>query len=222
VRPQPTDIGPHWENGEESDPVAADPKLVIDFVGGSLGYRFRRGFSRNDGLAKAAGFKGKTIPAVIDATAGLGRDAFLLAALGARVTLIERCPKVHALLLDGMMRAKAEDPDVAAVMARMTLIHGDARQVLPGLRADVVVLDPMHPPRRGFVLVKQQMRALRELVGADSDAAEMMEAAFGAARHRVVLKWPRYAAPLAGLPKPSHQILGKTVRYDVFMMPMAD
>ena len=37
-------------------------------------------------------------PHIVDATAGLGRDAFLLASLGAKVTLIERSPMMYELL----------------------------------------------------------------------------------------------------------------------------
>ena len=61
--------------------------LVIDFVGGAVGHRSRAGGGRGQALPKAAGFtKGQT-PTVIDATAGLGRDAFLLASLGGHVTV---------------------------------------------------------------------------------------------------------------------------------------
>jgi 16S rRNA (guanine1516-N2)-methyltransferase len=38
----------------------------------------------------------------------------------------------------------------------------------------------------------------------------------------VVLKWPLRADPIAGLRRPSYQIMGKTVRYDVFAMPSAN
>jgi 16S rRNA (guanine1516-N2)-methyltransferase len=191
---------------------------AFDFVNGAVGYRFRSGASRKDALARAAGFGKGTIPTIIDATAGLGRDAFMLATLGARVTLLERSPQVHDHLRDAMARAAAENPGLAAVVARMTLMQGDARDLLPGLRADAVIVDPMHPPRTNSAEVKQEMRLLRELVGTDPDALELMEAALAADCKRVVLKWPLRAAPLEGLRKPSHSIGGKTVRYDVFMM----
>jgi 16S rRNA (guanine1516-N2)-methyltransferase len=191
---------------------------AFDFVNGAVGYRFRSGASRKDALARAAGFGKGTIPTIIDATAGLGRDAFMLATLGARVTLLERSPQVHDHLRDAMARAAAENPDLAAVVARMTLMQGDARDLLPGLRADAVIVDPMHPPRTNSAEVKQEMRLLRELVGTDPDALELMQAALAADCKRVVLKWPLRAAPLEGLRKPSHSIGGKTVRYDVFMM----
>jgi 16S rRNA (guanine1516-N2)-methyltransferase len=133
------------------------------------------------------------------------------------VTLLERSPEVQALLADGIARASHASPEFAAIVARMTLRLGDARQLLPGLEADVVLVDPMHPPRGNTALVKKEMRLLRELVGTDPDALELMQAALASARKRVVLKWPMRAPPLAGLRQPSHQIVGKTTRYDVFM-----
>jgi 16S rRNA (guanine1516-N2)-methyltransferase len=189
----------------------------IDFAGGAVGYRFRRGGERGHPLVRAAGIKKDRIPSIVDATAGLGRDAFLLASAGASVTLIERSAEVHALLQDALARAAAESSELAEVIARMTLIHGDARSLLPELRPDVVIVDPMHPPRRGTALVKQEMRQLSAIVGPDEDADELMRIALASARERVVLKWPLRAAPLLEAPRPSHQFAGKTVRYEVFV-----
>jgi 16S rRNA (guanine1516-N2)-methyltransferase len=189
----------------------------IDFAGGAVGHRFRRGGERGHPLVRAAGIKKDRIASIVDATAGLGRDAFLLASAGAAVTLIERSAEVHGLLKDALARAAAESSDLAEVIARMTLIHGDARSLLPELKPDVVIVDPMHPPRRGTALVKQEMRQLSAIVGADEDADELMRIALASARERVVLKWPLRAAPLLEAPKPSHQLSGKTVRYEVFV-----
>jgi 16S rRNA (guanine1516-N2)-methyltransferase len=193
-------------------------EFKLDFNGGALGHRVRFGGGRGQALPKAAGFTGGNTPSVVDATAGLGRDAFLLASLGAQVTLLERSPEVHALLKDGLARARAAGPEVAAIVARMTLLYGDAKDLLPGLQADVVIVDPMHPLRKKTALVRKEMRLLRQLVGSDPDALELMQAALASARKRVVLKWPLHADDLEGLSKPSHQIIGKTTRYDVFMV----
>jgi 16S rRNA (guanine1516-N2)-methyltransferase len=38
----------------------------------------------------------------------------------------------------------------------------------------------------------------------------------------MMLKWPLRAGPIAGLRRPSYQIMGKTVRYDAFAMPFAE
>ena len=194
---------------------ADQPK--IDFAGGAVGYRFRRGGERGHPLVRAAGIRKGHMPAIVDATAGLGRDAFLLASAGAAVTLIERSAEVHALLKEALAHAAAESADLAEVVARMTLIHGDARHLLADLKPDVVIIDPMHPPRRNTALVKKEMRQLSAIVGADEDADELMKVALTCARERVVLKWPLRAAPLLDAPKPSHQFAGKTVRYEVFV-----
>lgn len=189
----------------------------IDFAGGAVGYRFRRGGERGHPLVRAAGIRKGHVPSIVDATAGLGRDAFLLASAGATVTLFERSAQVHALLQDALTRAATESPELAEVVARMTLIHGDARDRLPELKPDVVIVDPMHPPRQNTALVKKEMRQLSAIVGADEDADELMKVALTSARERVVLKWPLRAAPLLEAPKPSHQFAGKTVRYEVFV-----
>ena len=201
--------------------MAAEPKgpkgLRLDFAGGAVGYRFRRGGERGHPLVKAAGLKKDRFPVIVDATAGLGRDAFLLASAGAAVTLIERSAEVHALLQDALARAAAESAELAEVVGRMTLIHGDARHLLPALAPDVVIVDPMHPPRRNTALVKEEMRLLSGIVGADEDSDELMRIALASARERVILKWPLRAAALLAAPKPSHQFAGKTVRYEVFL-----
>src|SRR5690606_27952245 len=103
------------------------------------------------------------------------------------------------------------------IMSRMNLIHANSIEIIPTLEADVIVVDPMHPPRRNTALVKQEMRILREVVGADTDQEELMKVALAKARNRVVLKWPIKANPMAGIQKPTHQIIGKSTRYDVFM-----
>ncbi len=192
------------------------PELVCDFLGGAVGHRFRTEGGRGNALARACGFSKGATPSVIDATAGRGRDAFLLAGLGAQVTLIERSPQVHAALAAGLAAARA-DAKAAGVVERMTLLLGDSRELLRGLSAEVVLVDPMHPPRGKAALVKQGMRTLRAVVGADLDSLELMQAALACARQRVVLKWPLRAAAMAGLKPPSHQITGKTTRYDVFV-----
>ncbi len=205
--------------GEESlnRENSATDGLTCDFTGGAVGHRLRAGAGRGQALARAAGLsKGRT-PSIGDATAGLGRDAFVLASLGAEVTLIERSPEIHALLRDAMTRASDAGGAPGETVARMTLILGDAKTLLPELKAEVVMVDPMHPPSRGSALVKKEMRLLRAIVGSDADALDLMQVALSAASKRVVLKWPLRAEAMPCLAPPSHQIRGKTVRYDVFM-----
>lgn len=192
----------------------------------------------NQPLFKAVGVrKGNPWrPAVVDATGGLGEDAWLLAAAGCRVTVIERSAVVHALLQDAWRRARQAQRDITD---RITLQHADAAAWLadtahhpkdssdnPGntdeqrrprsQRPDVVYLDPMFPPGRK-TLEKKPMRVLRWLVGDDADAATLLPAALRAAGKRVVVKRPRHAPTLSNT-QPTHtHDQGKALRFDVYL-----
>lgn len=204
------------ENKQDLNQVAGE--LRIDFVKGSVAHRLRFGGGRGQDLPKAMGLRAGKTPMIVDATAGLGRDSFLLASLGAQVTLIERSEKMHALLEQGMKRAAREGGQLREIIGRMTLLKGDALDLIPELAGEAILIDPMHPERKNSALVKQELRQVREIVGSDDDAADLVRLAIKHARKRVVLKWPSKAAPLEGVQKCSHQIIGKTTRYDVFMI----
>ncbi len=193
--------------------------VYVDFVGGALGFRTRHGKHSKEPLARAIGVKGRTLPTILDATAGLGRDAFILATLGCRVTLVERSLLVAALLRDGLARALA-DGTTRAIAERMQLHGGDAATIMDRVaeheRPDVIYLDPMYPHRSKSALVKKEMRVVRALVGEDVDAPQLLEAALRVARKRVVVKRPRPAPALPGI-APSHALLGSTTRFDVYV-----
>jgi 16S rRNA (guanine1516-N2)-methyltransferase len=193
-------------------------ELIVDFTEGAVRHRFKFGGGRGQALSKACGLSKGQTPSIVDATAGLGRDSFFLASLGAEVTLIERSKHMFKLLEEGISRARGHGYPFSDIMGRMTLIYGDARDVLPLLAPDVVLVDPMHPPRGKSALVKIEMRQLRDIVGGDPDALDLMKTALLVAKKRVVLKWPLRADPMPGLKARSHQILGKSIRFDVFMI----
>lgn len=193
-------------------------ELRVDFVGGAVAHRLRFGGGRGQSLAKAMGLRDGKTPKVVDATAGLGRDSFLLASLGAQVTMIERSEKMHSLLAEGMDRASREGGELRDIIGRMSLVKGDAKDLLPQLLGEAILIDPMHPPRKNSALVKLELRQVRDIVGTDEDAAELVHVALKTARSRVVLKWPARADPIKGIRACSHQILGKTTRYDVWMV----
>ena len=197
--------------------TSAKSALRVDFVTGAVAHRLRFGGGRGQDLAKAMGMRAGKTPRIVDATAGLGRDSFLLASLGAEVTMIERSDVMHGLLQDGMARARQEGGIFGTILSRMTLLHGDAKALLPKLNAEAILIDPMHPPRKNSALVKRELRQVREIVGTDEDAVALMQVALRHARQRVVLKWPAKAAPMPGIKPHSYQILGKSTRYDVFM-----
>lgn len=200
-----------------------DPKsgaVYVDFAGGAVAHRRRFGGGRGQTIARAVGLKGGANPTVVDATGGLGRDAFVLASLGCRVTLLERSAVVAALLSDGLARA-AEDAEIGSWVAeRLRLVHAEAVAWMEALAEadfpDVVYLDPMFPHKRKSALVKKEMRLLQGLLGGDTDADALLPAALRIARKRVVVKRPDYAPPLAAQ-APTMQISSKKHRYDVYV-----
>lgn len=165
--------------------------------------------SRRQPLARALG-KGKHT--VVDATAGLGQDAYRMAVLGHEVLALERSPVLSALLEDALRRAGGGEKLAGQLRVRCA----DARLALKDLSPEVVYLDPMFPEkRRRSALARKEMRMLRDLVGEDEDAGELLTIARRRARQRVVVKRPSHAGPLAG--KPDFSQAGKLVRYDVYL-----
>ncbi len=205
-----------------------DPKVgavYVDFVEGKAQHRRKFGGGKGQDIAKAIGLHKFKHPHVIDATAGLGRESFVLATLGCTVTLLERSPVVHALLADGLRRALAsDDQEAVEIASRMTLYQADACGWLKALSApalpDVVYLDPMFPERQKSALVQKEMRFFHDVVGSDEDSDALLELACKHAKRRVVVKRPRHAPELDGT-KPAFVIEGKAVRYDVYLSKAA-
>jgi 16S rRNA (guanine1516-N2)-methyltransferase len=200
------------EVAEPTGPVFAD------FVRGRTAARHRQPGLAGDPLIRALGARERACT-VLDATAGLGRDAFLMAAAGACVTAVERSVVLAALLQDGLERA-ARDPVAGPIIReRLRLVADDARTVLAALppagRPDVVYIDPMFPNRSKSALSKKEMRICRIVAGEDPDAGDLFAVARQVASRRVVVKrWLR-ASPLGE--RPDIQYRGQSIRYDVYL-----
>lgn len=192
--------------------------IYVDFVGGRNRYRRKFGGGKRQAIAKAIGLKKGITPTVVDATAGLGRDAFVLASLGCRVHMIERCAVIAALLQDGLNRAK-RDPEIGQwVSERLSFSFYDNCKGFAPLpfNPDVIYLDPMFPERRRSALVKKEMRIFKVLVGTDADAHILLQNALHTARKRVVVKRPADAEWLDGQP-PSTSIKTRKYRFDIYL-----
>ena len=191
--------------------------LKCSFIEGPILHRLKYGKGRGQNLAKAVGMKFNKNRNIIDATAGLGYDSFILASIGAKVTLIERSQKMYELLQNGIDEGISFGGEIEKIINRMELLFGDSKDILPKLTPEVIMIDTMYKDRKKTALVKNNMRLVREIVGPDSDYIELLKVALNCAKNRVVLKQPRYAEPIKEIRKCSHQILGKTIRYDIFM-----
>ncbi|MDK2123571.1 class I SAM-dependent methyltransferase [Parachitinimonas caeni] len=194
---------------------AAGP-VWVDFGGSELKRRTAGG--KGLLLAKAVGFKHGT-PSIVDATAGLGRDSFTLAALGAPVCMIERNPLPAALVADGLRRA-AQDPATAEISHRIQFHFGSAQTLLTqwqGEKPDTVLIDPMFPEPTKRAKSKKEMHAFQTLVGPDLDSDLLLEPALALACRRVAVKRPRHAPWLANQ-KPDLNYEGESVRFDIYLV----
>lgn len=189
--------------------------VTVDFLGGSARHRQQFGGGRSQAIAKAVGLAQNRHLRIMDATAGLGRDAFVMAGLGARVWMLERHPIVRLLLNDGLSRARLQSPKEVANLFLCDGSLTDSNLAVP--EPDVVYLDPMFPERRNTAAVKKEMSLFHELVGRDEDADGLLEPALALAGRRVVVKRPRIAPVLANR-EPSYALTGKSSRFDVYAL----
>lgn len=191
--------------------------LFIDLCDYFASYQREQIGIRQD-IAKAVGCKQGFRPKLLDATAGLGSDASLLAYLGCQVDALEQNSTVYTLLADAFTRAQNCCPEVLNNFR--LLAQQDACDYLSNSKVvyDVIYLDPMFPERQKSAKVKKGMQYLNEVAGIASYEQEqtLLKAAREKAKKRVVVKRPRLAALLADQ-KPSFQITGKTIRYDVYL-----
>jgi 16S rRNA (guanine1516-N2)-methyltransferase len=198
---------------------ASEKKVLpveVDFASPASLYRKQHGGGRKEPIVKAIGLKGNESWHVVDATPGLGRDAFVMAGVGCKVTMIERSPIVAALLEDGIRRLAIHFPELAE---RISLQHGNSAEVMQyfeGESVNAIYLDPMFPHKKKSALVKKEMRLFQQLLGHDPDADALLPPALKLATHRVVVKRPNSADVLAG-EKPSMAIESKKHRFDVYL-----
>lgn len=197
--------------------------IAVEFTEGAVDHRRKFGGGKGQMIAKAVGVKAGVYPHVLDATAGMGKDSFVLATLGCQLTMIERSPVVQMLLQDGLRRAlefaRMQDIELQQVIERMQLIEQDSRAYLEFLIAeqfpDVIYLDPMFPERQKTADVKKEMAAFHAVVGKDEDADALLPLALAHVNYRVVVKRPRKAPFLNGQ-SPSYQLEGKSSRFDIY------
>jgi 16S rRNA (guanine1516-N2)-methyltransferase len=191
--------------------------ISVDFLAGKYAHRRKYGGGKGQLLTKAIGLSSLKAPTVLDLTAGLGQDAFVLACCGCRVQMIERSPIIAALVQDALRRAQ-EDPSFSELKLQLTIT--DSFEYLNSLKSqaypDVIYLDPMFPSRSKSALVKKEMRILRAIVGEDPDADKLLPLSRAIAKKRVVVKRPRHAPELNNL-SPDLQYRGQSSRFDVYL-----
>ena len=197
-------------------------KIQVDFTSSQMKYRRLKGGGRNQLIAKAVGLKSNVSPVVLDGTAGLGKDAFVLASLGCHVYMAERNPWVRLLLEDGLRRASIiaeNNPDLKSILERLKLLGSDAIELFKSQHMEsvgIIYLDPMFPHPEKRALVKKDMQMLQFLVGEDEDAEDLLNCALSTKVERIVVKRPRTDQAIASK-QVSYVLEGKRNRYDIYL-----
>ncbi|GKT11657.1 MAG: 16S rRNA (guanine1516-N2)-methyltransferase [Thiomicrorhabdus sp.] len=222
----------------ESGPV------FIDFISGKKAHRRHFGGGKGQPLVRAMGKLKEGLPTILDATAGMGGDSFVLASQGHQVQMIERSVAVAALLADGLARAGAaltsndgdskddnheknnnddnkERQALLSIINSLSIKQANSADYLLSEqpKVDVIYMDPMYPEKKKNAATKKEMKALQNLVGPDRDSEKLLSAALQTASYRVVVKRPK-GAPIIELdnPKliPSANISSPNTRYDIY------
>ncbi|VFP87710.1 class I SAM-dependent methyltransferase [Candidatus Erwinia haradaeae] len=205
----------HLELQKRNEPLLGG--IVVNFSSKARLYRRNFGGGIEEALSKAVGIKKNYYPNILDATAGLARDAFVLAACGCQVQMLERHPVISLLLEDGLRRGYANLEIGSWLCERLILLNSSSLLVSSKIypKPDVIYIDPMYPKKKKSALVKKEMRILQYLVGLDEDADKLLEPARALAKNRVVVKRPHYAQSLAGIIS-DKSIKTKKHRFDIY------
>jgi len=189
--------------------------LIVDFASSKLQYRLKHSSMKKELLIRALGLKKETQPKLIDGTAGLANDGFLLASFGFEITLIEKSPIIYTLILDAINRGLSSDK-LQPTLAKMHLINQDAIDYFATQTADIIYLDPMFPEKRKSALSKKEMQLLQAILEPDKHEDKLLLSALACASQRVVVKRPRLANFLANK-EPNFSLTGSSSRFDVYL-----
>lgn len=185
--------------------------------------------NRSDLLARAIGYKAKNkeneAPSlrVLDATAGLCRDAFHMASLGCEVLALEENAMLFEVLSFHIGKLVAD--------YKLSIKHYESKKFMreylesaskPLQKFDVVYLDPMFPEKKKTAKSGKESILLKLLapISKSENEMELFKLARAVAARRVVVKRPLHAPSLSlgdKMIKPTAQFKGKSVRYDVYI-----
>ncbi len=194
--------------------------FFLDFTSRDLIWRALHSGRHSEAVCRAV-MGSMEAPTVYDASAGLGRDSFVLQCAGAKVVMFERNPVVWALLYDALKRARDSYDFINSIpngLPRLASI-GSLTSHTGSEKADSVYYDPMFPKRRKSALVRKEMRVLQILAGPDEDSEQVLPQLLGRATRRVIVKRPAGADRLCkDRLSPSGSVDGGTCRFDIYMV----
>lgn len=189
-------------------------KISVDFLAGEFQQRLKT-LGKSQPLFKAMAIEEGD--AILDATAGLGKDALSFCHFGALVTAVEENPMVFSLLEDGLARALLHPLFKKKFGGKINLVQGSSLDFMKARKEkfNTIYLDPMYPHEEKSAKPKKEMAFLREILSETENIQELLEVSLKSATKRVVLKRPHGSEAIG---QPSHSFESKLVRFDMYLM----
>ena len=222
--------------------VSADQRTLIRPDGARMNIDFTQGKSaarqaqpsKDQSLVRALGLHKLTLAQreklhVVDATAGLGQDGWIIACQGCKTTLLEQSPIIAAMLQHAIHQAAlipalfniANQIDVKNIRSQDFFANYDANFNANSdepTSPDIIYLDPMFPHKKKQAKVKKGMQFLQALLP-DNDNKDLLKHALATATSRVVVKRPSGADVIEGTENWSGQqtcVKTDATRFDIY------
>lgn len=159
---------------------------------------------------------GKNSKVVVDATCGSTVDSMFMLAMGMEVYAFERNPLVAFLIDESLLFHELQQNEFSKILKHFHFQFGDVTDHLESLpKVDAVYFDPMFPEKKkSSALARKEMELFKDLVGKDSDEAEVLELLLTLSGVRIIVKRPVKEKAIKSSPVAS--FTGKTTRYDLY------
>lgn len=189
-------------------------RLHLDFLKGSIGWRLTR-VDHERHLKKALGRSSKELT-VFDGTGGFLYDSLILLSLGHKVVAVEQSKTIYCLVKDALNRA-VESIDC---LEKLEFICGDSYKIFKHRKEDfdAIYLDPMYPNSSKKFKNSEKMETLKKIL-IEEEMSTNPDELFIKFRDenykKIILKRPLKSEKICS--NINYQILGKTMRYDVYL-----
>ena len=146
--------------------------------------------------------------AILDCTAGFGRDSFLLDSMGHDVTMIENSPIVAMLLKNALRRSNN---------INIKLFFGNAYDYMKhsNEKYDYIYIDFMFEKLKNKSLSSKNDEALKMISFNDNDKNKIIQLAQTVSNKKVIVKEPRNTA--SDILKPNYIIKTKLLKYNIYL-----
>ena len=188
-----------------------DKKIISSFRSGSFTNRIKN-FQRESHLKKAIGYGGESSKKILDCTAGLGHDAFILALLGQYVTFVEK-NKGLCILFELALENLPPTSYFQEAKERITIINDDSASFVDKLfDYDVVYIDPMFEDR-GNAGRSGMMSLISDYLDDFTDVSDVL---IRSKFNRLVIKRQKQFKQSGNI-APSFILHGKSINFHVFI-----